>query len=158
MVVGQINESLTDQYDSTCPFPCCDVSVRPPSGFKMAQRCAPFELFPRDSPVLYLSTPFPCLHQDLPRNYKHRCALFHFAPLPLCPPLLYSSYSKWRGLKDPVLLPWLYMQGESRTGPCVRFGRSGVVTQPSLSNLKTYLRLLSFQEPNCSKKAACHGN
>lgn len=37
MVAGQINERLMDQYDSTCPLLCCDVSVWPPSRFKKAQ-------------------------------------------------------------------------------------------------------------------------
>lgn len=105
--------------------------------FKKAQGCASFEIFPREAPVRYLSTPFPCLPQDLPMNYKHRCARFHFAPLLLCLQLLYFSYSKWRGPQDPVLG---LQEGQSRTGPCV--GVSNVVIHPPTPppNLKTYLK------------------
>lgn len=109
-----------------------------------AQGCASFELFPWGAPIPYLSTPFPCLPQDLPRNYKHRCARFHFALLPLCPPLLYFSYSKWRGPQgsSPAFLS--LKQGQSRTGPCVGVRSSSVVTHPSFPNLKTYLRFLKL--------------
>lgn len=139
MVGGQINERIMPQCDSSRPFCYHDVSLWIPADSKRAQGCAPFELFPGDAPALYVSTHSHAYPRDLHKNYKHRCALFHFALLLLCPPLLYFSDSKRRGRQDLVLLPWFWKAGSVQDG-----SEGGVVTRISLPNLKNYLTILQL--------------
>lgn len=91
MAAGQIHEQLVHSYDPTLMSLPEYLLIRkePKDVLLLKSSCGttPYCSF----------HPSPCLHKELLRNCKHRCALFLFAPLTLCPPWLSISDLKWGG-------------------------------------------------------------